>query len=202
MNHNVLQIQLRQMDVGGANARHYFWVLAKMLPNNKFRVLQELHGFPADWKTGRRKSISLGGDQLKAFRYKKPEFYNQSRKLPYEIAKTGIDEEILPIWNMALGGGDLVNRRKFSYSPFKENSNALAALGGLMMDLKVQRIGDPRNNPVHATVPGLSTKLFPGFETLKQHSGILKPLGGVGFMDEDGNEPDSFSDPFREDIPF
>ena len=202
MNHNVLQIQLRQMDVGGVNARHYFWVLAKMLPNNKFRVLQELHGFPADWKTGRRKSISLGGDQLKAYKFNTPKFYNQSRKLPYEIAKSGIDEEILPIWNMALGGGDLVNRRKFTYSPLDKNSNALAALGGLMMDLKVQRIGDPRNNPVHATVPGLSTKLFPGFETLKQHSGILKPLGGVGFIDEDEPDPAPFPDPFREEIPF
>ena len=209
MFHPIYQIELRQIEVQGLNARHYFWVLKKHLPGGGTRVLGELHGGPADPKTGKMKSFSLGGDPLKFFEFKGRRFYNQSLKLPFAIADIDIKENILRRWGQGIRAGGLVNKAGKQYSLLKTNSNAVAEKLGEWMGFKVQRIVDPRVDAPQPFVPGLTTDLFAGSAgrgvRLSPYLDDRKPVGFLGIIrDSFGNEPDPnpFRDDFRDNLPF
>lgn len=92
------RIELRQIDVKPLNGRHYFWVLKKVIGRGRSRVLGELHGQAADWKTGRPKSSSFSGDQLKFYDVPGENRYEDSLKLPFAIADIDHKEHILRRW--------------------------------------------------------------------------------------------------------
>ena len=101
-------IELRQFEVPYLNARRYFWVMRDGLNN----VVDELHGHPASWKTGRRLSFSWGGDQLKFFRSRRPEEYPRSRHLPHVVAFEGTKKDVLDRWNTGIGTGQYLNKTR------------------------------------------------------------------------------------------
>jgi hypothetical protein len=70
------RIELRQIEVKGLNARHYFWVKTRVdldptkkdpKDREKITVLGELHGFPRDPETGQFRGFSMGGDRLEVY---------------------------------------------------------------------------------------------------------------------------------------
>jgi len=91
MNLSAYKIELRQIEVSGLNARHYFWVLKKRQPDGKFSVVSELHGGAENPKTGEMKSFSVGGDRLKYFKYPGDNFHkkatNSPSPLPYRAPR-------------------------------------------------------------------------------------------------------------------
>lgn len=208
--HPIYQIELRQIEVKGLNARHYFWVLKKNLPGGGSRVLSQLHGGPMDPKTGEMKSFSLGGDQLKFFEIKgQKRFYNQSRKLPFAIAIQDHKENVMARWAEGVRAGNLVNKTRNFYDPWGTNSNTVANTVGRWMGYEVQRISDTRTDAAQPYVPGIDGDLTAGLTGQKvRRSPFIdnrEPVGWSSLIrDKDGNqpEPNPFRDPFRTDIPF
>jgi len=203
------KIELRQIEVRGLNARHYFWVLKKREPNGKFSVVRELHGGPADRKTGLMKSFSLGGDRLKFFNYKGDKFHKESHKLPFAIAIEGSKEKVMARWAEGIRAGGLVNKTSTKYNPLGTNSNTVANTLGRWMGYEVQRISDTRTDAAQPFVPGIQGDLTVGLGgQMMQRSPFITNRTSVGLnslvRDADGNEPDPapFRDPFRDDIPF
>ena len=110
MNLPAYKIELRQIEVKGLNARHYFWVLKKRQPDGKFSVVSELHGGAENPKTGEMKSFSVGGDRLKYFNFPGDNFHKNSHKLPFAIAVQGSKENVMARWNQGVQAGKIVNK--------------------------------------------------------------------------------------------
>lgn len=206
MFHPIYTIELRQNEVTGLNARHYFWALKKNLPGGGNRVLGELHGRPADWKTGKPKSFSLGGDQLRFYKRIGEGTYDSSLKLPFAIAIQDHKENVLARWNEGIRAGKLANKTRTFYDPTYTNSNAVATTVGRAMGFEMRRIIDPRVDAPNPFVPGIGIDLLVGQDG--RQSPFMDNRTSVGWdakiEDRFGNEPDPgpFRDNFREDIPF
>jgi hypothetical protein len=122
MGEKFYKIELRQFEVGPTNARHYFWVLK----DETGKVIGEMHGQPADWKTGERLAFSMGGDRLTFVRRTEAREYNKSTNPPYVIAFHGPAEDALARWREGRRRGDVLNRAKVEYNPLDQNSNSVA----------------------------------------------------------------------------
>lgn len=200
------RIELRQAEVKGLNARHYFWVLKEVLGRGRSRVLGELHGRPVNRKTGKIMSFSLGGDKLGFVPRDGEDFYDQSLKLPFAKAIQGRKEDIERRWAEGVRAGKLVNKTNTNYDPLGTNSNTVANTVGRAMGFEVQRISDTRTDAAQPFVPGIAGDLVAGLggpqSPFREN---IKPVGWNSKVeDRFGNEPDPapFRDPFRDDIPF
>jgi len=188
MGEKFYKIELRQFEVGPTNARHYFWVLK----DESDKVIGEMHGHPADWKTGKRLGFSVGGDRLTFFSSKKAEYYERSAKLPYVIAFHGPAEDARARWQEGLRRGRVLNRAKVEYNPLEQNSNSVAQWTGRGMGFRATPIIDPRpDNPgTGPTVPALSVDLLDKgvvYTPMSPYEDRLEEVGGYGL--KPGDEP-------------
>ena len=112
------RIELRQIEVKGLNALHYFWVKTRVTkdPTNPDKskreiitVLGEIHGFPHDREMGRFRTFSMGGDDLRMKNKDGPtEHFGPSQRLPRVVAiEKSNREEIDKRWNAGLTRGSL-----------------------------------------------------------------------------------------------
>jgi hypothetical protein len=181
-------IELRQFEVPGANARHYFWVLK----DEANKVVGEMHGHPADWKTGKQLGLSLGGDRLKFFRHREPREYSKSAKLPYVIAYFGPAEEALARWRQGVRRGEVINRDKISYYPASRNSNTANQYIGRAMGFRVAPIIDPRPDVQGASpMPvalGSDLGEHVSYTPMSPYEDTLEEVGGYGI--KPGNAPE------------
>jgi len=116
------RIELRQIEVKGLNARHYFWVKTKVEPHEtgedssneeKVTVLGELHGFPYDREMDQYCGFSMGGDELQMpDRRYRVSAYNESLRLPRAIAFEGTKAEVDARWNAGHAMGVYVNKTR------------------------------------------------------------------------------------------
>ena len=214
------RIELRQIDVKGLNARHYFWVKTRVDidPSKKdpkeretITVLGELHGFPKDPETGQFRGFSMGGDRLEALHRTVPVDFKESQALPRIIAIESKDKSKIDArWNAGRAMGNDVNKTRIEYNPLGANSNAMATTIGKAMGFRPRKIFDPRvgGEAVQPFTPGLGRDLSVGRPDAPRSafSGAPKDVGGYGRLDRDeaGRERtlDPFADPFRTDTPY
>jgi len=209
------RIELRQIDVKGLNARHYFWVKTRVLKDGKkvidTRVLGEMHGFAVDPKTGEPKVFSVTGDNLGFVASNTPsKLYLQSRSLPHVVALEGSGKEIETHWDAGQQMGRFVDKTRTNYFPLDNNSNAMATTIGKAMGLRPRKILDPRvgGEEVQPFTPGLGLDLSSGHANAPQvpPRERQRDVGGFGKLDltDLGEEQtlDPFVDPFRDHIPF
>jgi hypothetical protein len=97
-----------------------------VLKDETGKVIGEMHGQPADWKTGERLAFSMGGDRLTFVRRTEAREYNKSTNPPYVIAFHGPAEDALARWREGRRRGDVLNRAKVEYNPLDQNSNSVA----------------------------------------------------------------------------
>jgi len=190
MGEKFYKIELRQFEVGPTNARHYFWVLK----DETGKVIGEMHGHPADWKSGRQLGFSIGGDRLKFFDRKKPVECSKSVKLPYVIAFNGPAEDARARWEEGLRRGRVLNRAKVEYNPLEQNSNSLAQWIGRGMGFRATPIIDPRPDNPNAgpTAPALMVDLLDEgvvYTPMSPYEDRLEEVGGYGL--KPGDEPPS-----------
>lgn len=206
MSDRTFQIELRQFEVTGANARHYFWVLK----DDKGKVLGEIHGWPSNPKTGAPEGVKLGRQWLRARFIDHPTYYNQSLKLPFAIAASGSEEEMRRRWAAGKQMGEFLNKKGIDYHLLGDNSNAMAKTVGRAMGFEVEPILDPRvGNPYERPMPvSLSTDLAMRYADapITTYAQQLKGVGGYGFVEpvkNDGADPKftEFADPFRPTMP-
>ena len=188
MGEKFYKIELRQFEVGPTNARHYFWVLK----DETGKVIGEMHGHPADWKTGKRLGFSVGGDRLTFVPSNKAEYYERSANLPYIIAFHGPAEDARARWEEGLRRGRVLNRAKVEYNPLEQNSNSVAQWIGRGMGFRATPIIDPRpDDPnVGPTVPALSVDLLDKgvvYTPMSPYEDRLEEVGGYGL--KPGDEP-------------
>jgi hypothetical protein len=203
------RIELRQRELVGLNARHYFWVKKRVLPSGETKYLEEMHGFAADRKTGKPLPFSLGGDPLRFYKWKRrSDHYKQSLGLPYVVALEDTKEEIDWRWKAGVEMGDFVNKTRTEYTPLRDNSNAMATTVGAAMGLQPNKVLDPQvgGEAVQPFAPGLGNDLglFHDKAPWGDQRLLNKNVGGFGQLDRiDGEEQtlDPFADPFRDDIP-
>lgn len=214
------RIELRQIDVKGLNARHYFWVKTRVerdetgedsFKQERATVLGELHGFPFDREMGNFRGFSMGGDELRMPGPEDPAVgaYKQSLHLPRVIAFEGTQAEVEARWNAGRAMGNYVNKTRTEYNPLGTNSNAMATTIGKAMGFRPRKILDPRvgGEAVQPFTPGLGRDLSAGRQDAPRSAfGAPKDVGGYGRLDrdEEGRERtlDPFADPFRTDTPF
>jgi len=161
MNHRY-RIELRQRDVTGLNARHYFWVKKRVLPDGTTEYLEEMHGFPTDRRTGKPLSSSIGGDPLKFHhRNRQSHHYKKSISLPYVVAFEGDKEDVDWRWNAGVEMGNFMNKTRTEYTPLRDNSNAMATTLGAAMGLRPHKVLDKRvgGEAVQPLAPGLGNDL-------------------------------------------
>jgi hypothetical protein len=212
------RIELRQIEVKGLNARHYFWVKTKVEPHEtgedssneeKVTVLGELHGFPYDREMDQYRGFSMGGDELQMpDRRYRVSAYNESLRLPRAIAFEGTKAEVDARWNAGHAMGEYVNKTRTEYNPLGNNSNAMATTIGKAMGFRPRKVLDPRvgGEAVQPFTPGLGRDLSAGRRDAPRSSfsGAPKDVGGYGQLDRiEGKEQilDPFADPFRTDTP-
>jgi hypothetical protein len=212
------RIELRQIEVKGLNARHYFWVKTKVEPHEtgedssneeKVTVLGELHGFPYDREMDQYRGFSMGGDELQMpDRRYRVSAYNESLRLPRAIAFEGTKAEVDARWNAGHAMGEYVNKTRTEYNPLGDNSNAMATTIGKAMGFRPRKVLDPRvgGEAVQPFTPGLGCDLSAGRRDAPRSSfsGAPKDVGGYGQLDRiEGKEQtlDPFADPFRTDTP-
>jgi hypothetical protein len=212
------RIELRQIEVKGLNARHYFWVKTKVEPHEtgedssneeKVTVLGELHGFPYDREMDQYRGFSMGGDELQMpDRRYRVSAYNESLRLPRAIAFEGTKAEVDARWNAGHAMGEYVNKTRTEYNPLGDNSNAMATTIGKAMGFRPRKVLDPRvgGEAVQPFTPGLGRDLSAGRRDAPRSSfsGAPKDVGGYGQLDRiEGKEQtlDPFADPFRTDTP-
>lgn len=199
-------IELRQIDVKGLNARHYFWVLKDPDGN----VIEEFHGQPVNPKTGRPKSFSLGGDRLGFYQYKGGRgFHQQSKSLPFMTAARGSREEMLRRWEAGRQMGGFMNKTGTKYDPLGDNSNAMATTVGRVMGFDPGKVLDPRPQAgeIQSFTPGLGRDFGPRHPDApwSPFQTEVKEVKGFGKISprRDGTprELSPLADPFRDDIP-
>ena len=203
------RIELRQRDVTGLNARHYFWVKKIVLPSGRSIYLEEMHGFARDPETGKPLPFSVGGDPLGFFIAIRPSrHYRQSLTLPHAIALEGSRESIETHWDAGRHMGEFVHSKRLNYFPLGNNSNAMATTIGNAMGLRPHKILDPRmgGEAVQPFTPGLGRDLSKGHADApwQPTPDLITDVGGFGQLDRiDGAAQmlDPFADPFRDDIP-
>jgi hypothetical protein len=188
MGEKFYKIELRQFEVGPTNARHYFWVLK----DETGRVIGEMHGHPADWKTGERLRASTTRDRLKFFDYPGARDYSKSAKLPYVIAFNGPAEDALERWQQGLRRGEVLNRAKVKYHFLKQNSNSVAQWIGRGLGFRATPIIDPRpvNPNAGPTAPALMVDLLNKgvvYTPMSPYEDRLEEVGGYGL--KPGDEP-------------
>jgi len=213
------RVELRQIEVKGLNARHYFWVKTRVTkdPTNPDKskreiitVLGELHGFPKDPETGQFRGFSMGGDRLEMLDRPGPGDFEQSKRLPRVIAFQGTKSEVDERWNAGRAAGKLVKKTRTEFNPLGDNSNAMATTVGKAMGFRPRKILDARvgGEAVQPFTPGLGRDLTAGRRDAPRStfSAAPKDVGGFGQLDRriDGAERtlDPFADPFRTDTPF
>ena len=214
------RIELRQIDVKGLNARHYFWVKTRVDidPTKKdpkgretTTVLGELHGFPYDREMGDFRTFSMGGDQLRMQKFSGQNgYYANSRRLPHVVAFEGTKAQVDARWNAGVEMDNYLNKTRTEYNPLDDNSNALNTTTGKAMGLRPRKILDPRvgGEAVQPFTPGLGRDVSAGRRDAPRSafSAAPKDVGGYGRLDRDegGRERtlDPFADPFRTDTPF
>jgi len=212
------RIELRQIEVKGLNARHYFWVKVRVDKNEtnedksgekKVTVLGELHGYPKDPETGQFRGFSMGGDRLEVLHRTGAGDFKQSQALPRVIAFQGTKSEVDERWNAGRAAGEFVNKTRTEYNPLGNNSNAMATTVSKAMGFRPRKIFDPRvgGEAVQPFTPGLGRDLTVGCQDAPRSafSATPKDVGGFGQLDRiEGKEQtlDPFADPFRTDTSF
>ena len=186
------RIELRQIEVKGLNARHYFWVKTQVeidpskkdpKDREKITVLGKLHGFPRDPETSEVRGFSMGGDNLGLVVSFGPGDFKESQKLPRVIAIESKDKSKIDArWNAGHAMGDYVNKTRTEYNPLGDNSNAMATTIGKAMGFRPRKVLDPRvgGEAVQPFTPGLGRDLSPGRRDAphSSFSGAPKDVGG------------------------
>jgi hypothetical protein len=217
MSDRTFQIELRQADVPFANARHYFWALTEVLnkgsKDEKHIVIQELHGWHSNPKTGVAERYNpLRHQLLLAHKFnEQTNYYDNSTKLPYVVAAKGTEEQVRKSWAAGQQMADFVNKKRIDYHLLGDNSNSMVKTVGRAMGFEVEPILDPRvGNPYERPMPvSLSTDLAMRFADapISAFAQNLKTVGGydVKVSPKDAWDESTaiteFADPFRPTMP-
>ena len=104
--------------------------------------------------------------------------------------------------------GRFIDKTRAEYTPFRDNSNAMATTIGGAMGLRRHKILDKRvgGEAVQPFTPGLGNDmaLFHDNAPWGDQRLLNRDVGGFGQLDRiDGEEQtlDPFADPFRDDMP-